>query len=691
MRKSPLFGRLSFMAMIASISLLSASCGLISGFLGPKADSAAPRLLSLAVAAPGGMHIAAEVAIDEAARTALVVLTEPADLASLVLIPDLPDGVGFSSDFGTGKEPLAPFLLTLSGSGGQSAVYTVSFSFADDVPLIAETIGRNKTVRLEETDIGRFSADAALWYGNMMVGGLDFAFLNAGGIRGNLVQGPLARSVVQIVYPFPNKLTVLELSGADVLQMAHHASKMAGQGGFGVASRGYSYTVVSAADGFLSAGDTVRVDGEVVNPAGTYRVAVPDFLANDDESVANDGFAMLRNRTKLATSDAIISEIIYAYAASFPAGAAPDAGASRVSVDVSANSKRYAYVPADDQGSTWGVLSLARFFSLHESAPTGYEFEIRLGAGLMDLVALGISLDLPPYVKLSGGWSAETVQDGSTILLTGLNGTTWRRVEIRGSEPRTLSNLVIDLGGHTQEEAVLIEGYPDLPVISCDEVTYMGQVADVSGAWRWAQAGHVMDLLLPDGDLVRYGYDDEGTENSQVRGTWLVRDGDLLEMSIQQEMDPGKGEWVAYSGKDFVRRWRFALIDGMLYRGAFTRIGGGAGFSGTFADVQSIDDVWMKRVLEIGADGTVTYSLFASTDPMYWHFGDYADGEGNWTTDPVAVFTASASGLPVTPESGTLYDIVLANIDIPDVESGTCSILMYDTNHIAIMPEGMMR
>ena len=129
----------------------------------------------------------------------------------------------------------------------------------------------------------------------------------------------------------------------------------------------------------------------------------------------------------------------------------------------------------------------------------------------------------------------------------------------------------------------------------------------------------------------------------------------------------------------------------MLYRGAFTRIGGGAGFSGTFADVQSIDDVWMKRVLEIGADGTVTYSLFASTDPMYWHFGDYADGEGNWTTDPVAVFTASASGLPVTPESGTLYDIVLANIDIPDVESGTCSILMYDTNHIAIMPEGMMR
>ena len=347
--------------------ILFTSCG--DGPLDPGGgsgeDPAAAQLLSITAKGLGDVTIDADITIDSSAKTAAVILKMPVDLAALSLVPGLSEGASYTSSFGPGSEPLAPHTLTLTGDDGISIDYKVTVAFADLVPIIAAPIIGVKLVRLSQPDIGRFMADAALWYGDIMKDNLDFAFLNAGGIRGNLVTNPLPRAEATAAYPFENHLVVLELLGSDVLTMAHHASKMAGQGGFGVASAGLSYTVISNDVGFMQAGDTVRVGGIAIDPTKTYRVAVPDFLAQDDATIVNDGYNMLRNKTKLATSTATLAEIAYAYAASFPAGAKPPVDAQRISVDVSANEKRYEYVPADNYGSSWAALGRARFFSFH--------------------------------------------------------------------------------------------------------------------------------------------------------------------------------------------------------------------------------------------------------------------------------------------------------------------------------------
>ena len=685
-------------SVIVAILILLASC---DGLFDPGDDSdqtlAAAQLLSITAKGPDGLTIDADITIDASARSASVVLKAPVDLAALTLVPGLSVGTSYTGGFVTGSEPLAPHTLTLTGEDGVSIDYLGTVSFADAVPIIDTQIIEVKLVRIDQSDIGRFMADAALWYGNIMKGNLDFAFLNAGGIRGNLVTSPLTLSEVAFAYPFANHLVVLELLGSDVQEMADHASKMAGQGGFGVPSAGFSYTASYDDLAFMKAGDSVRVGSLALDLTKTYRVAVPDFLAQDDADVANDGYAMLRNKTKLATSTATLADIVYAYAASFPAGAKPPVDAQRVTIDVTNYSLDYEYVPADDWGYAWVALGRARFFSYHQSTPTDYEFEIRLGAGVMDLPALGITLDLPPYAKLTGGWSDTETRDGTTLLVTGKDDSdTWRRIEFRGSETRTLSDLYVDTSGYTKDETVYLDGSASSAPINETEVAYAGFGSSPSGAWQ--QDGKLMDFLAADGTAIRHLYNNDGVEDSRRRGTWelVETETNVLSIFIDEDFDPVTRTWSVRTNP-VDRKWRFSFIDGILYRGGMTRIDGsdGSTFTGRFADALYDDTLgWVKRVLEIEVDGAITFTIYAldtSANPDYEYHGDFAVDEGVWMPDPVVNYTATATGLPNMPEAGVVYDFVLADSNIPEAVDGTYQILMHDAKHIAVMPEGMSR
>ena len=110
--------------------------------------------------------------------------------------------------------------------------------------------------------------------------GADLAVLNSGGIRRDLPAGPLTALLVHEVLPFANTLGVVTMTGAEVQLMADANARGQVGGDHGILQvSGISYAVVPAAgDVPVHAGD-VAVGGKPLDPAATYRVAMPDYVA----------------------------------------------------------------------------------------------------------------------------------------------------------------------------------------------------------------------------------------------------------------------------------------------------------------------------------------------------------------------------------------------------------------------------
>jgi 2',3'-cyclic-nucleotide 2'-phosphodiesterase (5'-nucleotidase family) len=84
--------------------------------------------------------------------------------------------------------------------------------------------GQRADVRSRETNLGNLAADSTIW-GAQQNGfpGVDVAFKNGGGIRDS-IQGPnIIRLAIQAALAFDNKLTVLEMTGAQLLAAMENA------------------------------------------------------------------------------------------------------------------------------------------------------------------------------------------------------------------------------------------------------------------------------------------------------------------------------------------------------------------------------------------------------------------------------------------------------------------------------------
>ncbi|MDO4804918.1 MAG: bifunctional UDP-sugar hydrolase/5'-nucleotidase [Lachnospiraceae bacterium] len=75
-----------------------------------------------------------------------------------------------------------------------------------------ESGNRVRIVRLTETNLGDFSADAF-----RMVAGADIGLVNSGGIRADIGKGVVTYGDLINVYPFGNKMSVLRATGQEVL------------------------------------------------------------------------------------------------------------------------------------------------------------------------------------------------------------------------------------------------------------------------------------------------------------------------------------------------------------------------------------------------------------------------------------------------------------------------------------------
>lgn len=124
-------------------------------------------------------------------------------------------------------------------------------------------------------------------------GKVDIAVVNIGGMRCSWPAGPVTRGNVFELMPFDNRLVVLTLKGADLLDLFQAFADYGGQGVAGMR--------MSAVNGKLT---DATIGGKKVNPKADYTVATSDYLSG-----GADHMEALTRYTNYWNSDLLIRDL----------------------------------------------------------------------------------------------------------------------------------------------------------------------------------------------------------------------------------------------------------------------------------------------------------------------------------------------------------------------------------------------
>jgi 5'-nucleotidase len=155
---------------------------------------------------------------------------------------------------------------------------------------------RESLTRREETPLGRFVAGLLRDRVGAQVG-----LLNSGAIRSNRVipPGPITKKDVHELLPFSNTVTLLEVTGTALrAALERSVDELPRPTGHFLQTAGIQMAVDPARPPGQRVGAVV-IERQPLDPAGLYRVAVPDYLAR-----GQDGYPMLAaSRVLLAPED----------------------------------------------------------------------------------------------------------------------------------------------------------------------------------------------------------------------------------------------------------------------------------------------------------------------------------------------------------------------------------------------------
>ncbi|MGW4699033.1 bifunctional metallophosphatase/5'-nucleotidase [Streptomyces sp. NPDC004285] len=193
--------------------------------------------------------------------------------------------------------------------------------------IAADINGRGSTAY--EKPLGDLIADAQLeGLAPADKGGAQLALMNPGGIRSDLVHkasGAEGDGVVTYgesftVQPFTNMMNVVDLSGANLIAALKQQVSGSNQSSIKIlqVSKGLTYTLDMTKTGADRVVDgTIRLNGEAIDPAKTYRVAMNEFLAG-----GGDGFAALATGTNKLVGASDL-DVFNAYLAAHSSAATP--------------------------------------------------------------------------------------------------------------------------------------------------------------------------------------------------------------------------------------------------------------------------------------------------------------------------------------------------------------------------------
>lgn len=158
-----------------------------------------------------------------------------------------------------------------------------------------------------ENPMGNVVADAML--AATARAGSVAAFINAGGVRAGLEPGPITYGMALAVQPFSNTLVQVDLTGAELRAALEQPLAQLPERADGLLhpSRGTRYRI----DPTRPPGERVvqlEVAGQPVDPAATYRITVPSFIAsggNGHSIIA--GASTYRYDTGVVDVDALVA------------------------------------------------------------------------------------------------------------------------------------------------------------------------------------------------------------------------------------------------------------------------------------------------------------------------------------------------------------------------------------------------
>ena len=149
-----------------------------------------------------------------------------------------------------------------------------------DLPLVQAPQGLFRGRRGEENLLGYWVSDVMRQAAQRVIGSpVRFAITNAGGLRSNLRPGQLKVADIFEMMPFENELVVIELTGAEVIQVVKEGLVRRG----GEPCSGVKAAVVGTPE--AATYTLTWEDGSPIDPQATVKVATSDYLYSGGDSI----------------------------------------------------------------------------------------------------------------------------------------------------------------------------------------------------------------------------------------------------------------------------------------------------------------------------------------------------------------------------------------------------------------------
>jgi len=154
-----------------------------------------------------------------------------------------------------------------------------------------------------QSTLGNFVADAYLQIGSKIIGKkADFAITNLGGLRADIDAGDVTLGTLFNIFPFENKIVVLELKGSDLKQLieSNAGRKLDATAGA---------VITLEMDGDRCIASDIQIEGKPIDPNKIYYVSTLDFLAEGNSGMSALTHAVKTHNPGILARDAMIEYI----------------------------------------------------------------------------------------------------------------------------------------------------------------------------------------------------------------------------------------------------------------------------------------------------------------------------------------------------------------------------------------------
>jgi 2',3'-cyclic-nucleotide 2'-phosphodiesterase (5'-nucleotidase family) len=160
-------------------------------------------------------------------------------------------------------------------------------------------VNLTKGSNLPESVLGNFFADAIMHQAKKIIPHIDFALpTTKGGLRNDIVKGPIIISSIFELMPFENQLVMVELSGADALTVIKYIAATNGQP--------VARLTMNIKDKLP---ENIKIDGKPFDVNKTYMVLTSDYIANGGDDSQGFTNPISRKNIGLLVRTALLNEV----------------------------------------------------------------------------------------------------------------------------------------------------------------------------------------------------------------------------------------------------------------------------------------------------------------------------------------------------------------------------------------------